>query len=68
MEKIISILADRQWHHFNDISSIYYATLAYRKGYLKRKKEEVVSYEANGTKVVLTWYIFRIKNIDEELI
>ena len=68
MKKIISILVDGQWHHFSDISSIYYATLAYRKGYLERKKEEVISYKANGTKVILIWYVFRIKNIDGELI
>ena len=61
MEKITLILADGKWHHFSDITSIYYATLAYRKGYLERKKEEVISYKANGTKKILIWYVFRIR-------
>ena len=61
MKKIILILADGQWHHFSDITSIYYATLAYRKGYLKRKEEKVISYRADGTKRILIWYVFKIK-------
>ena len=68
MEKIISILADGQWHHFSDIASIYYATLAYRKGYLERKEEKIISYRADGTKMVLIWYIFKIKIINGKLI
>ena len=61
MKKITLILADGQWHHFSDIASIYYATLAYRKGYLERKEEKVISYRVDGTKEILIWYVFRIR-------
>ncbi len=61
MEKITSILTDGQWHHFSNITHIYYATLAYRKGYLDRKEEKIISYRADGTKEILIWYVFRIK-------
>ena len=61
MKKITLILADGQWHHFSDIASIHYATLAYHKGYLERKKEEIILYKTDGTKTILTWYVFRIR-------
>ena len=67
MEKIMSILSDGQWHHFSDIASIWYATLAYHKGYLERK-EECIIYEGDGTKKKIKRYIFKLKNTDGKLI
>ncbi len=67
MNKITSILSDGQWHHFSDIDSIWYATLAYRKGYLERK-EECIVYEADGIKKKIKRYVFKLKNTDGKLI
>ena len=68
MKKITSILSDGQWHHFSDIDSIWYATLAYRKGYLERKEEESIIQNADGKERKIKYYIFKLKNTDGKLI
>ena len=68
MNKITSTLSDGQWHHFSDIASIWYATIAYRKGYLERKEEECVMKGADGKERKVRHYIFKLKNPDGKLI
>ena len=68
MNKITSILSDGQWHHFSDVASIWYATLAYRKGYLERKEEEVIIHKADGKELKIKRYVFKLKNPDGKLI
>ena len=68
MNKITSILSDGQWHHFSDVASIWYATLAYRKGYLERKEEEVIIHKADGKESKIKRYVFKLKNPDGKLI
>lgn len=68
MDKITSILSDGQWHHFSDVASIWYATLAYRKGYLERKEEEVIIHKADGKESKIKRYVFKLKNPDGKLI
>lgn len=61
MNKITSTLSDGQWHHFSDIASIWCATLAYRKGYLERKEEEVIVHKADGKESKIKRYVFKLK-------
>ena len=68
MNKITSTLSDGQWHHFNDIASIWYATIAYRNGYLERKKEESIIHNADGKERKIKYYVFKLKNPDGKLI
>ena len=68
MNKIKSILSDGQWHHFSDVASIWYATLAYRNGYLERKEEEVIIHKADGKESKIKRYVFKLKNPDGKLI
>ena len=68
MNKITSILSDGQWHHFSDVVSIWYATIAYRKGYLERKEEEVIIHKADGKESKIKRYVFKLKNPDGKLI
>ena len=68
MNKITSTLSDGQWHHFSDVASIWYATIAYRKGYLERKEEEVIIHKADRKKSKIKRYIFKLKNPDGKLI
>lgn len=68
MNKITSILSDGQWHHFSDIASIWYATIAYRNGYLERKEEEVIIDKADGKESKIKRYVFKLKNPDGKLI
>ena len=68
MNKITSILSDGQWHHFSDIASIWYATLAYRNGYLERKEEEVIIHKADGKESKIKRYVFKLKDTDGKLI
>ena len=68
MNKITSILSDGQWHHFSDVASIWYATLAYHKGYLERKEEEVIIHKADGKESKIKQYVFKLKNTDGKLI
>ena len=67
MKKITSILSDGQWHHFSNVNSIWYATVAYHKGYLERKEEEFIVHE-DGKEWRIKWYVFKLKSTDEELI
>lgn len=67
MKKITSILSDGQWHHFSTINSIWYATVAYHKGYLLRKEEEFTVYE-DGKEWTVRWYVFKLKSTDGKLI
>lgn len=68
MNKITSTLSDGQWHHFSDIASIWYATIAYRNGYLERKEEEVIIHKADGKESKIKRYVFKLKNPDGKLI
>ena len=68
MNKITSTLSDGQWHHFSDIASIWYATIAYRNGYLARKEEESIIQNADGKEHKIKYDVFKLKNPDGKLI
>ena len=60
-------LADGKWHHFNDITSIYYAGLAHLDGRIERKEKKVISYTPDGTEIVKTIVMFKLPDGNKKI-